>query len=394
MKKGLVLLACLVVIIFAAEAWAAPAVKIGAILPLTGPLAREGQTVKNVMSFAVEEINAGGGIKSMGGAKVELVFGDNQSKPDVAVSEVERLVEREKVLILTEAWQSFITLAATRASERLKTPYYVPNSYADNITERQLHYTFQQTSKASVLAGTWVRFLTHINKNLGGKISKVALLYENTDMGQSSADAAKVDLPKAGFKVVADISYPVRATDLTSYIAKLKAAEPDFVLQGGYMENAVLITKTADRLGLNVPFMDNGCMNDPSFNKAVGTLAEGKLGMTSWNKDLPGGQKLYEKIRARLGLDVSGIYVVGYQAIWVIKEAMEKAGAADREALRNALASINLPASKLYLPLEKISFDEKGYNDKAEGWIITQVQNGEWYTVWPLKYATKKPVLK
>jgi branched-chain amino acid transport system substrate-binding protein len=394
MKKKWVLATCLMAILFASETWAAPAVKIGAILPLTGPLAREGQTVKSVMSFAVEEINASGGIKSLGGAKVELAFGDNQSKPDVAVSEVERLVEREKVIILTEAWQSFITLAATRAAERLKTPFYVPNSYADNITERQLRYTFQQTSKASVLADAWVQFLNYVNKSSGRKISKVGLLYENTDMGQSSADAAKIALPKAGFKVVADISYPVRATDLTSYIAKLKAAEPDFVLQGGYMENAVLITKTADRLGLNVPFLDNGCMNDPSFNKAVGPLAEGKFGVTSWNKDIPGGQKLHDKIHARLGIDISGIYAVGYQAIWVIKEALEKAGSADREALRNALVSINIPGSKLYLPLEKISFDEKGYNDKAEGWIITQVQNGEWYTVWPSKYATKKPVLK
>ena len=394
MKKKIVLAVCLAAIVFATQAWCAPAVKIGAILPLTGPLAREGQTVKNIMSFAVEEINGAGGIKSMGGAKVEIAFGDNQSKPDVAVSEVERLVEREKVILLTEAWQSFITLAATRAAERLKTPYYVPNSYADNITERHLHYTFQQTSKATALADSWVQFLSYINKGAGRKISKVGLLYENTDMGQSSADASTIVLPKAGFKVVADISYPVRATDLTSYIAKLKAAEPDFVLQGGYMENAVLITKTADRLGLNVPFMDNGCMNDPSFNKAVGPLAEGKFGVTSWNKDLPGGQKLYDRVRSRLGIEISGIYAVGYQAIWVIKEAMEKAGAADREALRNALASINIPGSKLYLPLEKISFDEKGYNDKAGGWIVTQVQNGEWYTVFPLKYATRKPVLK
>jgi branched-chain amino acid transport system substrate-binding protein len=393
MKKMLVLVMGVWLMIITTEAFSVTAVKIGAVLPLTGPLAKEGQTVQKIMSLAVEEINAQGGIKSLGGAKVEIVFGDNQSKPDIAISEVERLVEREKAIVLTEAWQSFITLAATRAAERLKTPYYVPNSYADNITERGFRYTFQQTTKASVLANEWVQFLNHVNKNFK-KISKVGLLYENTDMGQSSADAAKVLLPENGYKVVADISYPVRATDLTSFIVKLKAAEPDFVLQGGYMGNAILITQTADRLGLHVPFMDNGCMNDPSFNKAVGALAEGKLGMTSWNKDVPGGKELYDKVRARYGIDLSGIYTCGYQAIWVIKEALEKAGSADRGALRDALATIYIPGSKLYIPLEKIAFNEKGYNEKAVGWIITQVQNGEWYTVWPLKYATKKPVFK
>lgn len=379
--------------LLASETLAAAPVRIGPLLPLTGPLAMAGQTVKKVMAFAVEEVNAQGGIKSLGGAHLELVFGDTQSKADVGISEVERLVEKEKVSILTEAWQSFVTLPATQTAERLRTPYYVPVSYADSITERGFRYTFQQEPKASDVARDWVLFLDYVNKTFGKKISKVGLIYENTDMGQSNAAAARKYLDGAGYKVVADLSYPARASDLTSTIAKLKAAEPEVVLQGSYLGDAILIAKTADRLGLHVPFIDNGNINDPSYIKNIGTLAEGKLGINMWNKDVPGGKKLFDKYRARYGEDISGIYALCYQAIWVIKEALENAGSADREALRGALAGINIPGSKLYLPYEKIQFNEKGYNIGG-GYIITQVQNGEWVTVWPEKYASKKPMFK
>ncbi len=394
MKRGLSFAVIfLALVIIAGQTWAAEPIKIGPLLPLTGPLAMAGQTVKKVMSFAVEEVNAGGGIKSLGGAKLELAFGDTQSKADIAIAEVERLVEKEKAVILTEAWQSFITLPASQTAERLKTVYYAPVSYADSITERGFRYTFQQEPKASDVARDWVRFLDYANKNLGTKISKVGLIYENTDMGQSNAAAAKKFLLESKYKVVADLSYPARASDLTSTIAKLKAGEPDVVLQGSYLGDAILIAKTADRLGLKVPIIDNGNINDPSYIKNIGALAEHKLGINMWNKDVPGGKKLFDKYRARYGEDISGIYVLCYQAIWVFKEALEKAGSSDREAIRNALASINIPGSKLYLPYEKIQFNEKGYN-VGGGYIVTQVQNGEWFTVWPQKYASKKAILK
>ena len=101
----------------------------------------------------------------------------------------------------------------------------------------------------------------------------------------------------------------------------------------------------------------------------------------------------FDKYKAKMSEEISGIFVLCYQAIWVFKEALEKAGSADREAVRNALAALNIPASRLYLPYEKIQFNEKGYN-VGGGYIVTQVQKQEWVTVWPEKFASKKPVLK
>jgi branched-chain amino acid transport system substrate-binding protein len=213
-------------------------------------------------------------------------------------------------------------------------------------------------------------------------------------MGQTCAAGARKFLAEAGgFKVVSDLSYPARASDLTSTLAKLKAADPDVVLNAGYIGDEILIAKTADRLGFRIPFVDNGNINDPSFIKSIGTLAEGKFGMTVWNKDMPGGMKLFERYRARYGEDISGAFTLPYQTIWAIKEALEKARSADREAIRDALATITIPGSKLYLAFEKIQFDAKGYNIGGR-YIITQVQNGEFVTVWPENFSTKKPIFK
>lgn len=394
-SKGLgLVIVCLAVLFLACPSAASEkTVRIGALLPLTGPLAKAGQTVKKVYEFAAEEINAKGGVKSMGGAKLVMVFADNQSKPDVGISETERLIEKEGVSVITEAWQSAVTLPATQTAERLKTPYYVPVSYADNITERGFRFTFQQEPKASDVARDWVRFLNYLNKDFSRNISRVGIIYEDTDMGQSNAAAARKYLAEDGFKLVADLSYPARSFDLTSTIAKLKDAKPDVVLQGSYIGDAILIAKTADRLGLRVPFIDNGNINDPSYIKTLGKIAEAKFGINMWNKDVPRGQELFDRYRAKTGEEISGIYVLCYEALWVIQKALEKAGSADRNALRDALAAIDIPAPDLHLPYERVKFNEKGYNIGGS-YIVTQVQNGEWFTVWPQKFASKKPLFE
>jgi branched-chain amino acid transport system substrate-binding protein len=225
---------------------------------------------------------------------------------------------------------------------------------------------------------------------MGKKIVKVGMIYENTDMGQTCATAARKLLPEKGYKVVSDVSYPARASDLTTTIAKLKAGGPEVVLQASYIGDALLIAKTADRLGLNAPVIDNGNINDPSYIKNLGAVAEGKAGIAVWNKDIPGkGMELHKAYKARYGEEIYAIYVSGYQAIWLFKEAIEKAGSTDRTAIRDALANINIPLEKLYVPYERIHFNETGYNTGGN-YIITQVQEGEWVTVWPEKLASKR----
>jgi branched-chain amino acid transport system substrate-binding protein len=115
-------------------------VKIGALLTLTGPFAKAGEEIKLGVEMALEDVNKAGGIKALGGAKIEAVYGDSQARPDIGTSETERLIDREKVIAMIDMFPSVVTLAASAVAERLKTPYLASISYADKLTERGFKY--------------------------------------------------------------------------------------------------------------------------------------------------------------------------------------------------------------------------------------------------------------
>ena len=118
-------------------------VKFGCVFPLTGPVAAYGEGYKRGVDTMVEYINETGGLKSLGGAKLEVVYGDNQMKPSVAASETERLIEQEKVVAVFGVPPSVTTLAASASAERLKTPFLDPTSFADQLCKRGFKYFFE-----------------------------------------------------------------------------------------------------------------------------------------------------------------------------------------------------------------------------------------------------------
>jgi len=368
-------------------------IKIGGLYPLTGNLAKLGEENKNGLLLAVEEINKAGGIKSMGGAKLEVVWGDTQGKPDVGISEVERLVQQEKVPVIIGAYQSSVTIPATQAAERLKTPFVVSMAVADKITERGFKYTFRLCPKASWYAKDQVQFLKDLKKLAGLDVKRVALLHEDTDFGESTAAGQKKYLKEAGMDMVIEVKYPANAPDLTTQVSKVKAAKPDAVLTVTYLNDAVLITQARQKLGMtNIPFVDAaGGTVDPEFIHRLGKAAEGILTEIEYTKYAPGAKDLNEKYKARFGTDITGNGAYAYQAGYVVADALERAGKADPEALREALAKTDFRKGKnvIVLPTDHIYFDKNGQNPNAPLFIV-QVQNGVLVPVWPADYAVAK----
>ena len=115
-------------------------IRIGVVLPLSGQFALGGQNVKRGYDLAAEDINKNGGVKSLGGAPIELVYADNQGKQEVAIGETERLIQDEKVAAIMGSWHSATTIAGTQAAERLKTPWIIEVSSANIILERGFKY--------------------------------------------------------------------------------------------------------------------------------------------------------------------------------------------------------------------------------------------------------------
>ncbi len=134
-------------------------IKIGTLYPVTGDLAKLGQECVNAVKLAVDEINAAGGIKSMGGAKIELVEADSQGKPDVGISEVQRLVSQNHVSAIIGTYQSSVAIPATQTADRLKTPILISMAVADEITEHGYKYVFRLCPKADWYAKSQLDFV-------------------------------------------------------------------------------------------------------------------------------------------------------------------------------------------------------------------------------------------
>ncbi|MFZ5818776.1 MAG: ABC transporter substrate-binding protein [Chloroflexota bacterium] len=370
-------------------------IKIGGLYPTTGDLAKLGQENVNGLQLAVDQINAAGGIQSMGGAKIEIVWGDTQGKPEVGISEVTRLVEQENVVAIIGAYQSGVTTPATQEAERLSTPFLVSMAVSDKITERGFKYTFRICPKASWYAKDQVTFLKDLKDLAGLEVKKVALLHEDTDFGESTAAGQKQYLEEAGMEMVLEVKYSASAADLTTEVSKVKAANPDAVLTVTYLNDSVLIARAREALGMmDIPFVDAaGGTVDPEFIKQLGATAEGWFTEIEFTKYAAGANVLNDAYKAQYGDDITGNGAYAYQAGWVIADALERAAAADRDAVRDALVATDMPSGpNMVLPTDKIYFDENGQNPNAPLFIV-QVQNGELIPVWPGAYAAKPVVL-
>lgn len=370
-------------------------VKVGAIYPITGDLAKLGEENKNGLQLAIDEINAAGGIKSMGGAKIDLVWGDTQGKPEVGISEVTRLVQNENVVAIIGAYQSGVTTPSTQEAERLSTPFIVSMAVSDKITERGFKYTFRICPKASWYAKDQVTFVKDLKDLVGLDVKKVALLHEDTDFGESTAAGQKKYLQDAGIEMALEVKYPASAADLTTEVSKVKAVNPDAVLTVTYLNDSVLIARAREALGMtNVPFIDAaGGTVDPEFIKQLGQTAEGWFTEIEYTKYAAGAETLNNNYKAKYGADITGNGAYAYQAGYVIADALERAGSADRNAVRDAIAKTDMPAGpKMILPTAKLVFDEQGQNPSAPLFVV-QVQGGELIPVWPAAYAAKPIVL-
>jgi branched-chain amino acid transport system substrate-binding protein len=376
-----------------AQGGTANTVKLGALLTLSGPLAAPAKEIRDAIDLAVEDVNRDGGLRSLGGARLEVIYGDSQARPDLANSETERLISQENVLAVMDMYPSATTLAASQVAERLKTPFYAAVSVADITTERGFSHVFQQVPRANSLVTFQIDFLDFLARSGGTKLSRVAIVTEDGDYGQSIAADAQAQLKARGYEVVGAFSYPFRTTDVSTMMAKVKAANPQAVIQGSYLGDSILISRAAARLGLKVPFIDAGGKGTQSYIDAVGKGGEGEFVLKLWNKDIsPLARALNDRYRAKTGKDLQHHPALLYQAVLTLRRALENAGRADREALTGALRRIDIgQGPDLVLPYARIRFNEKGLIDGG-GFLITQITEGDYRTVFPERFAVAKPV--
>ncbi len=378
--------------LFAAPALAADkTVKIGNVEPLSGPSASVGVQGKQAREMAIEEINAAGGIKSLGGAKLELVYADSKSDPTVGVTETERLINTEKVNLMTGCWNSAVTYPATQVAERYGIPFVVPVAVRDTITERGFKNVFRIAAKDSWWVRDQFRFLKDMQEETGVKLQKIAFVFENGDWGTGFAEKWRELAKKDGYEVVLDEPYPSTATDLTPVVTKLKAAKPDIVMLVSNAADAILLTNTMAEMQVKpkVVLASGGGHADPKFLENTDTNALGIFDEVEWNTDVnkPAAKPANEKFKKKYGYDMTGESVDAYVAMYVVADALERAASTDPAKIRDALAATNLTTGPgMIVSYDGVQFDETGQNKNA-GIVIVQVANvdgkPERVTVWP-----------
>jgi branched-chain amino acid transport system substrate-binding protein len=368
---------------------AADEIRIGVLSPMTGPNAKFGAVQKNTLTMAADDVNQAGGIKSMGGAKIRLVFGDTRGEADIGATETERLITKEKVHALIGAFQSGVGFPSSAVAERYQVPWLTFGTF-DKITQRGFKYVFRAHANDSIKARTLVDGLTAQAKKAGG-VKSAVVFSENTDWGKSVGDKQKTFLEGLGVKVHFVEHYPYAAPDLTSMVVKAKGLKPELVIANSYLGDALLITRQMDEQELRpvVYAAGGGGHLQPDFLKGASRLAEGIFAATMWDaavgKAVPWIKQENDRHVARFGMPMTEDSAGYYQGFQVIVDALERGKSSEAKVLRDAIAATSITDINhraMLLPYKALRFDETGQNPFATAMVV-QIQEGKFRIVYP-----------
>lgn len=373
-------------------------VKVGLLVPLSGLYARPGAVMRMGAEMAIEHINAQGGVKALGGAKLKLVVLDSGDTTEKAKNAAQRMVAQETDLVAaTGSYLSSFTLAVTEVTERAHLPV-LTLSYSDQITERGFKYIFQTSATSGSQAMQSLPVIMKVAESSGsGRPKTVAIITDNTAASISSVKPMRERLLKElGLQLVVDETFTPPLADATPLIQKIRATRPDMLFfLPTVISDAKLVLEKMNEFGLGkgkIPTITFGiAMFEPDMLKTMTPdLLQGMIGAVgSWGSK--GHEQLIAEVKKKYNEPwMTQNAISTYADMWVIKAALEKAGKVDREAVATALRTMNGGPSKFY-PGGEIKFDEKGRRVGA-GLTIIQWQSGVPVTVYPPDLAMAKAI--
>jgi len=382
-------------------------IKIGAVYPLTGNLAATGMDCKRGVDLAVQIINGKydldmpfaktEGIPNLGGAKLQIIYADTKGDPKNGLAEAERLITQEKVVALIGAYQSAVTKTASQAAERLKIPYVCSDSSSPTLTERDFKYFFRVSPHDGTMARNQFEFLKDLEMKTGQKVKTIALLYENTEFGANVGKQERKYAEEFGYNVVADIAYAANSSDVTSEVGKLIAAKPDVVMHASYITDAILFTKTFKEMNL-VPqgFLTMAGYIESDYLPSVKADGNYFLVRSTFALDLAKKKPLVGQVadlyKKDYNIDMGENAARSFAAPFVLADAINRAKSTDPEALVKALEETDIPGDQFIYPWNGIKFDPKTHQNIYARAMLVQVQEEQYYTVWPWDAASRELV--
>jgi len=365
-------------------------VKIGIVHPVTGFLAYSGNLCRVGAKLAVDEINANGGIKSLGGAKIDASYADAQSKPEVGVAEVEKF-NSAGVSAIVGAYASAICLATTQAAAKYNIPHVVDVGVADQIVERGLKNTFRFAPGYKVVARTAINNL-HIMNTLARKPAKtVMIIHEESLFGTGTANLLAAELPGMGYEVKEVVKHANPTRDFNNIVLRMKALNPDIVIPANYFNEYALLVRTMKQQNVQpkaIYSVLGGAASSFKFVKEFPDAADGVIDCNHWyNPKDKRALALKKKVEA-MGEFYTYEVFLNYQAVYLLADAIERAKSRDRAAINDALT--NSTWDKHFMPYGPTKF-VNGQNQGAQP-LAMQVLKGDIKVILPNSYAEAAPV--
>jgi len=382
-RLSVIMIGAFLINIFSIQAYAAGPINLSIPLPLTGGESKFGDIQKRSYEIAAQEINAKGGVK---GRKLELSFEDSEGKPEIARSIVEKMIDVKKQPVIVGEYTSSCAKAVAAVAEERKVPYLVVASASDEITQKNYKYVFRLNPTNAHYADGLVSFLTQVVKP-----KTMAILYESSDFGTSGADDMERQAAKIGMKVLLKEKYAKGAVDFKPILSKVKSERPDVIYMVSYVLDAALLMRQIKELRIDAKLFAGGAAGFalPEFIENAKDASEYVVTATLWSPKLnyPGSKQYAEKYKAKYGSYPSYHGAAAYSALYVIKNALERAKSMKPDDIRDALKATSMTTA-----FGPVKFQNKeGYqNQNFIDTLVLQVINGEHETIWPLSIATKK----
>ena len=357
---------------------AAEPVNIGALYPVTGSFAQIGQGCVNAAKLAAQMINDAGGIKSLGGAKLNLIVSDVQSDPTVTRTETDRLISGYKLSAIHGCFASALTLIASEVAERAKVPLLTGSS-SDQLNKDR-HYTFTPFSRASQFAQAQLQM-----SKLVGDQPKVAVIFENTAFGTSTSNGLREQAPGLGVEIVLFEPYSAGLSDASPLINKVKASGANMLFPVSYLNDLILIIRAIKQLDLKIAINGgSGGFVIPDFYRNVGAAADGLLGVAHWNHDINAKAQEVNAVFQKQYGEFLFEYAGGLVAqTFMIADAVERAASTEPQKVRDAIATLDVSEGYAAMcPGGRVKFGSDGKNIYAHP-VGVQWQNGDLATVFP-----------
>ena len=363
----------------------------GAPVSLTGNLAKEGHLTQEGYDFWRNYVNAHGGIKVGGKSyKVDIKYYDDESKNDNAQQLAERLVDQDHVNFLLGPYGSGTSFTVAQMAERKKIPMIEGNGAAEKIFSQGFKYTFGVLSPAP----RYLEGVLQIAKDHGAK--SVAITSASDAFSLEVAQGAARWAQSHGMNVVYNNKYPDTATDLSSVVSAVKAANPDVILNAGHLQDALLVHKTLHDQNVSAKAYGYSVGPDtPDFTNTLGKDANDVMGGAQWSVSV--------KYKGEPGFyQTAQDYAKAFDAVYhhqpdyhnaessatclAYQYALEKAGTLDPQKVRDAIAALDV--TTFY---GIIKFDNRGIN-VYKPMVVNQIHSGKLLTVFPSTFAVTKLV--